>query len=127
MRKIMENIGSFSLYSFLAIVVLVFLPKIAIADDESGSSVIGIVGVIVDESYRVGKEGKVAIKMALQDFYNTTNQTLILHVRSSDQRDPMHAALAGEFLTFLPFQWLLEYLSIRRYHYFNDVIWIRLL
>ncbi|GMN54436.1 hypothetical protein TIFTF001_023565 [Ficus carica] len=36
--------------------------------------------------------------MALQDFYNTTNQTLILHVRSSDQRDPIHAALAARHL-----------------------------
>ena len=121
----MENIVSFSLYSFLAMVV--FLPKIAIAADESGSSVLGIVGAIVDESFRVGKEENVAIKMALHDFYNTRNQTLILHVRSSDQRDPIHSALAVEFLTFLSFQWLLEYLSICRYRCFNDVIWIRLL
>ncbi|PON92788.1 Ionotropic glutamate receptor, metazoa [Trema orientale] len=80
------------LYSFLGLVIL------ARGDHEGTSaSVTGVVGAIVDDSCRVGKEERVAIKMALQDFHKATNQSLILHIRSS-RRDPMQAALAARHL-----------------------------
>ncbi|KAF3442449.1 hypothetical protein FNV43_RR16365 [Rhamnella rubrinervis] len=59
--------------------------------------VVGIVGAIVDHTSRIGKEEKVAMRMAMEDFYSITNQTLILHIIDS-QRDPMHAALGAKDL-----------------------------
>ncbi|KAF3442448.1 hypothetical protein FNV43_RR16364 [Rhamnella rubrinervis] len=59
--------------------------------------VVGIVGAIVDHTSRSGKEEKVAMRMAMEDFYSITNQTLILHIIDS-QRDPMHAALGAKDL-----------------------------
>ena len=46
----------------------------------------GINGAIVDNSSRVGKEESVAMKMALEDFYNYYNQSFVLHVRNSPRK-----------------------------------------
>ena len=53
-----------------------------------------IIGAIVDLSSRVGKEEKVAMEMAIEDFQNRTNQSLVLQVKDS-QGKPIHAAVAG--------------------------------
>ena len=70
-------------------------------DGSGGSStnhdhVIGI----VDDSLRIGKEERVAMKMAVQDFTEATNHTLILHIVSSSTSDPMKAALSGKYNCF---------------------------
>ncbi|KAA8523959.1 hypothetical protein F0562_010610 [Nyssa sinensis] len=54
----------------------------------------GIVGAIVDYSSRIGKEEKVAMEMAIDDFFNYTNQSLILQLKYS-QGEPIKAALAA--------------------------------
>ncbi|KAA8523961.1 hypothetical protein F0562_010608 [Nyssa sinensis] len=53
-----------------------------------------IVGAIVDYSSRIGKEEKVAMEMAIDDFFNYTNQSLILQLKYS-QGEPIKAALAA--------------------------------
>lgn len=53
-----------------------------------------IIGAITDNSSRIGKEQRVALKMALDDFFQHTNRSFVLHTRDS-HGDPHHAALAG--------------------------------
>ena len=60
----------------------------------------GVIGAIVDNSSRIGKEESVAMKMALEDFYVKFNQSLVLHIRDS-QRQPIQAALEGNYTYFL--------------------------
>lgn len=55
------------------------------------------IGAIFDETSRPGKEAKVAIEMAIDDFNLVTNQCLILYSRNS-QGKPGRAAVAGKFL-----------------------------
>nr|POE59601.1 glutamate receptor 2.1 [Quercus suber] len=52
----------------------------------------GVIGAIVDNSSRIGKEERLAMKMALEDFYYRFNQSLVLEVRNS-QGQPIQAAL----------------------------------
>ncbi|CAB4277407.1 unnamed protein product [Prunus armeniaca] len=55
----------------------------------------GIIGAIIDNSSRIGKEERVAIEMAVEDFHATGNQRLALHIRNSQREDPLQAALAA--------------------------------
>ncbi|CAK7350077.1 unnamed protein product [Dovyalis caffra] len=55
----------------------------------------GVIGAIVDTSSRIGKEEIVAMEIAKEDLYHYQSQTLILHVKDSDQRKPLRAALAA--------------------------------
>ncbi|PQP93852.1 glutamate receptor 2.8 [Prunus yedoensis var. nudiflora] len=55
----------------------------------------GIIGAIIDNSSRIGKEERVAIEMAVEDFYANRNQRLALHIRNSQREDPLQAALAA--------------------------------
>lgn len=95
-------------YSLLILVLITSTQsRLIAADHKSGDetvkdgSVIGIVGAIVDNTSRAGKEEEVALKMAFEDFnsdhYSPTNQTFILHLINSDARNPMQAAVAGDF------------------------------
>lgn len=61
----------------------------------------GIIGAIIDNSSRIGKEERVAIEMAVEDFHATGNQRLALHIRNSQREDPLQAALAGRRFPFL--------------------------
>lgn len=61
---------------------------------KDNGTVIGVVGAIIDNSSRIGKEEELAMKMAVEDFRFFTNRSLILHIIDC-RRDPMHAALAG--------------------------------
>ncbi|KAA8523969.1 hypothetical protein F0562_010600 [Nyssa sinensis] len=56
----------------------------------------GIIGAIVDNSSRIGKEARVAMEMAINDF-NQANQSLVLQNRNS-QGDPVGAVLAARDL-----------------------------
>ena len=55
----------------------------------------GSIGVIVDNSSRIGKEEIVAMKLAIHDFNNKSNQQLDFHVRDS-QSDPVLTLLSGK-------------------------------
>lgn len=56
----------------------------------------GIIGAIVDHTSRIGKEEKVAMEMAIDDFRLYSNGSLCLHIENS-QREPIQAALAGNY------------------------------
>ncbi|XP_058002408.1 glutamate receptor 2.8-like [Hevea brasiliensis] len=58
----------------------------------------GIMGAVVDGSSRIGKEQKVAMKMAVRDFNNSNNQSFFLQIQDS-QGQPLQAALAAQELT----------------------------
>ena len=53
------------------------------------------IGVIFDKTSRVGKEAKVAIEIAIQDFNNETNQHSVLYYKNSRSK-AVHAAIAGK-------------------------------
>ena len=59
-----------------------------------GAGKTGGIGVIVDNSSRIGKEEIVAMRLAIHDFKNRTNRQLDLHVRDS-QSDPVLAVFSG--------------------------------
>ncbi|KAJ0700876.1 putative periplasmic binding protein-like I [Helianthus annuus] len=67
---------------------LVTLPK---AGNETG------IGVILDQTSRPGKEAKVAIELAIQDFNINTDQPLVLHLKNSRNK-PGHAFIAAKEL-----------------------------
>ena len=78
------------LFSFMATILL--LPGAA---SEVGTGHMGSIGVIVDNSSRIGKEEIVAMKLAIHDFNNKSNRQLDLHVRDS-QSDPVLTLLSGK-------------------------------
>nr|KAJ0203647.1 hypothetical protein LSAT_V11C500274800 [Lactuca sativa] len=55
------------------------------------------IGVILDQASRPGKEAKVAIEIAIQDFNIKTNQTSVLYLQNSRNK-PLHAAIAAKHL-----------------------------
>ena len=58
--------------------------------------IVGSIGGVIDESSRVGKEIKIAMKMAAQDFRRSTCSKLALHLRDSNGHSA-HVATAGHF------------------------------
>ncbi|KAJ9671517.1 hypothetical protein PVL29_025292 [Vitis rotundifolia] len=64
---------------------------------EVGTGQMGSIGVIIDNSSRIGKEEIVAMKLAIHDFNNKTNRQLDLHVRDS-QSDPVLTLLSARNL-----------------------------
>ncbi|KAK9078222.1 hypothetical protein SSX86_002279 [Deinandra increscens subsp. villosa] len=56
------------------------------------------IGAILDLTSRPGKETKVAIELAIQDFNIKTDQRFVLHLRNSRNK-PVHAAIAAKELT----------------------------
>ena len=75
----------------------------AAADHGGISHSNGSIGVIVDYGSRVGKEEKVAMELAIDDFYKKTNQRLVLRLRDS-QGDPLRARLSGKISTITAFR-----------------------
>ncbi|KAJ0101036.1 hypothetical protein Patl1_04782 [Pistacia atlantica] len=59
--------------------------------------VAGVVGAIVDQDSRIGKEAKIAMEMAIKDFYEKTNQRFHVRIVNS-QNDPVQAAFAAKNL-----------------------------
>ncbi|KAF5460937.1 hypothetical protein F2P56_020771 [Juglans regia] len=94
----MDTFPSFT--AFLALVLL--LSQKATADNgritASGTdNVRGIIGAIVDNSTRIGKEQKVAMEMAIEDVHDRTSQSYALHMKNSNG-EPYRAALAARDL-----------------------------
>ena len=88
--------------SFMAWVLLLS-PAAAAADHGGTSHSNDSIGVIVDYGSRVGKEQKVAMELAIDDFYNKTNQRLVLHSRDS-HGDPLRARISGKISTITAFR-----------------------
>ncbi|KAK1416728.1 hypothetical protein QVD17_25844 [Tagetes erecta] len=55
------------------------------------------IGVILDQASRPGKEAKVSIEIAIQEFNNETNQSSVLYIQNSRSK-PIHAAIAAKEL-----------------------------
>lgn len=85
------------LSSFMGMILLLLIPVLAAAADvgTTGGFSGGGIGVIIDNSSRIGKEELVAMRLAIQDFKNKTNQQLDLHVRDSNG-DPVLAVFSGK-------------------------------
>ncbi|XP_031253196.1 glutamate receptor 2.7-like [Pistacia vera] len=88
---------SLALCSFLLLVLIFTLRADEAATDAENNHVKGIIGAIVDNTSRVGKEQIVAMEMAVEDFNIGSNQSLLLHIRTS-KREPVHAVLAARDL-----------------------------
>ncbi|KAF8413793.1 hypothetical protein HHK36_001786 [Tetracentron sinense] len=89
--------SSSHLLSFM--VLLLLISSKSMADDRedpppTSEHFNGRIGAIIDYNSRIGKEEKVAMEMAIQDFYNTTSHRPFLHFRDS-KREPVRAALAA--------------------------------
>ncbi|EOY13166.1 Glutamate receptor 2.7, putative [Theobroma cacao] len=87
----------FSLFSLLALVLMLLLETAAAGSVDTGADhqVKGIIGAIVDDGSRIGKEERVAMEMAMEAFndYNN-NQSLVLLVRNS-RKEPLRAAVVA--------------------------------
>ncbi|KAF2287349.1 hypothetical protein GH714_039701 [Hevea brasiliensis] len=81
------------LFCFLAI-VLMFTQKLIAADGNEIN-----VGAILDETCRIGKEERVAMQLAIEDFNgDNTNRSLIQLLIRYSHREPFQAALAAKEL-----------------------------
>ncbi|XP_047336098.1 glutamate receptor 2.8-like [Impatiens glandulifera] len=58
----------------------------------------GIIGAILDKSSRVGKEERVAMEIAIDDFYNRTNKRFLLQFEDSNYKEPVQASVAAKYL-----------------------------
>ncbi|KAA8523964.1 hypothetical protein F0562_010605 [Nyssa sinensis] len=89
-------------YLFVSFIALgLFFPQATASSRDPNKMEInhmnGIIGAIVDNSSRIGKEARVAMEMAIDDFNNKANQSLVLQIRNS-QGDPVGAVLAARDL-----------------------------
>ena len=95
----------FSLFFSLLALDLLFL-QMATADGGTDSiekaDVKGSIGAILDYSSRIGKEEKVAMEMAIEEFISQySNQHIDLLINDS-QGEPIQAALAGKSISSSP-------------------------
>lgn len=84
----------FCLFFLLHIFFLVILSFGSSTAAASGKSTINI-GVVIDEDSRVGKEQKIAMKIAVQNLNNSTKHKLTIHFRNVSAGNPFQAATAG--------------------------------
>ncbi|KAL8090792.1 glutamate receptor 2.7-like isoform X2 [Apium graveolens] len=87
----------FCLCFLLPFFFLVFLSYGSSTAAASGKSTTSI-GVVIDEESRVGKEQKIAIKIAVQQINNSTNHKLTIHFRNISAGNPLQAATAADQL-----------------------------
>ncbi|KAL6283513.1 hypothetical protein ACE6H2_014442 [Prunus campanulata] len=93
----MDNFSAFlSLMAFVLLLKQILIVD-GISDTTEDDGFMGILGAIVDNSSRIGKEESVAMQIAVEDFLNTSNQRLDLRIRNS-QGDPLQAAIAARSL-----------------------------
>jgi hypothetical protein len=92
------------LLSFMAILLFLAIKASTKgrAEITEGSNGKRVIGAIIDSSSRIGKEQKVALEMAVEDFYEVNNQSLLLQIEDS-HGEPIRAGLAGKF--FIYFLW----------------------
>ncbi|GMY31952.1 glutamate receptor 2.1 [Fagus crenata] len=82
------------LLSFMAILLFVAIKTSTHGSAEitEGSHGKRVIGAIIDSSSRIGKEQKVALQMAVEDFYEVSNQSLLLQIEDS-HGEPVRAAI----------------------------------
>lgn len=87
------------IFQELIIFYLAFSPYESMADfpTPSDRNTTISIGVLVDESTRVGKEQKTSLNIAAQNFNDKSdNLKLLLHFKNSSYIDPLQAAYAGK-------------------------------
>ncbi|XP_077251171.1 glutamate receptor 2.5-like [Tasmannia lanceolata] len=72
------------------------------------------IGAVIDSTSRAGKEEKIAIEMAVEDFYKTTGNQLVLHLKDS-LADPVQAAFS--VLDLIKEQKVQAIIGLRTWHY----------
>ncbi|KAL6202144.1 hypothetical protein ACLB2K_025855 [Fragaria x ananassa] len=85
---------------YFVIIVLAFrpiTPSTVRNIEAAGTGIVVNIGAIIDNCSRIGKEERVAMEMAMEDFYANNNQRFVLQIKHS-KRDPMQAALAARDL-----------------------------
>ena len=87
----MHNFASYLMF-LVAFVFPLFLLQASLT---TGS--ITSIGVILDQTSRPGKEAKVAIEIAIQDFNNKSNQPSVLYIHNFKNK-PVRAAIAGKLM-----------------------------
>uniref|UniRef100_A0A2N9I5U7 Glutamate receptor n=1 Tax=Fagus sylvatica TaxID=28930 RepID=A0A2N9I5U7_FAGSY len=91
----LHNMNAFPpLLSFMAILLFVAIKTSTHGSAEitEGSHGKRVIGAIIDSSSRIGKEQKVALQMAVEDFYEVSNQSLLLQIEDS-HGEPIRAAI----------------------------------
>lgn len=78
-----------------------FIVKIDAKSIRSNSSDAFVIGAIVDMSSRVGKEARIAMEVAIDDFSAKTNQNLTLYTTNS-KRNIVQAIHAGNLTHLMP-------------------------
>ena len=86
--------------SFVSLFYFMSMPMLLLRNASANESAKGIIGAIINNSSRIGKEQRVAMNMALKDFFSYSNQSFDLHIRKSTQGDPLQAAFAGQSQAF---------------------------
>ena len=110
----LHNMNAFPpLLSFMAILLFVAIKTSTHGNAEitEGSHGKRVIGAIIDSSSRIGKEQKVALQMAVEDFYEVSNQSLLLQIEDS-HGEPIRAGLAGKSMYFLVFFYGLIFLVL---------------
>ena len=69
---------------------------------DENDDVKGSIGAIVDYSSRIGKEEKVAMEMAIENFNSQYTDLHIDLLINSSQGEPIQAALAGKSISSYP-------------------------
>ncbi|XP_058076496.1 glutamate receptor 1.2-like [Magnolia sinica] len=80
--------------AFLLSFIFLYQPKLMAARDNNNKWKIrsaGSIGAIIDSTTRPGKEEKIAIEMAIRDFFRSTGFKATVHIRDS-KGDPVQAA-----------------------------------
>ncbi|PWA69700.1 ionotropic glutamate receptor, metazoa, Periplasmic binding protein-like I [Artemisia annua] len=97
----------FNTYLMLSLVVFLFpclllqatltTGSLTTVPEDGNETRIDRIGVIFDKTSRAGKEAKVAIEIAIEDFNNETNQHSVLYYKTSRSK-AAHAAIAAKEL-----------------------------
>ena len=87
-------------YFLLAILLLIAVkaPTNRSTEITKNSHAKRVVGAIIDSTSRIGKEQKVALEMAMEDFCEFSNQSFLLQIEDS-HGEPIRAGLAGNSLS----------------------------
>lgn len=107
MKRIKQNLTQmhkFNTYlilffiSFLLTCLFLQTTSLTVPEVENETGITRI-GAIIDQTSRPGKEAKVAIELAIQDFNLKNNQSLVLYLQNSRNK-PVHAAIAGKLFSY---------------------------
>lgn len=84
-----------SIWVVICVVVNLYRHKVVAQND--GSLMVMNIGVFVDPSSRIGKEQRVGMEIAAEDFNNKSQYSKMeLHVQNCTSSNPLQAAYSGK-------------------------------